>query len=106
VNSAANFSNTLSDEERFALIKKGDPRFTDEQAHDYLEALRSRFEQKQAFIERGFSNKLAEHALDRQGWPRPWGWHTVFFYPDSNLMRTQYLVILVATVGFLVWQAI
>jgi hypothetical protein len=43
--------------------------------------------------DRGMSNALAETFLDRQGWPRPPEWHSVFFYPDSNQPRWQYVAI-------------
>jgi hypothetical protein len=43
--------------------------------------------------DRGMSNALAEMFLDRQDWPRPPGWHSVFFYPDSNQPRWQYVAI-------------
>lgn len=54
---------------------------------------------------RGFSNALAEAQLDRQGYPRPPGWHSVFFYPDSNRPRNSVIVWLLAGVG-VAWAVI
>ena len=102
---AANFGNQLSDEQRFSMIKKSDPRLTDELAFQYLEILRERYRQKDEFLRRGYSNQLAERALDKQGWSRPWGWHTVFFYPDSNRMRTRYIVFFAIVIGIVIWRS-
>ena len=105
MNEAANFGNQLSDEQRHSMIKQSDPRLTDELAVEYLEVLRERYRQKEEFLQRGYSNQMAERALDKQGWSRPWGWHTVFFYPDSNRMRTRYFVIFAAIIGVVLWRS-
>ena len=44
---------------------------------------------KHLMAERGMSNTLAEVFLERQGFPRPPGWHSVFFYPGSNRPRNK-----------------
>jgi len=104
VSGFADFSNALSDEQRFAIIKRGNPQMTDEQVGQYLYALEERYDRKKHLIERGYSNALAEKALDKQGWPRPFGWHSVFFYPDSNRPRTRYAVLAILVIAFAVWK--
>jgi len=104
VNRFANFGNDLSEELRLEMIMKSDPRFSEGQAIEYLDTLRQRYEQKQAFLVRGFSNQLAERSLDKQGWPRPSGWHTVFFYPDSNRLRTRYVAVLLVVSVVIIWR--
>ncbi len=42
---------------------------------------------------RGFSNRLAETFLDKKGYPRPPGWHSVFFCPGGSLPRNGVLAI-------------
>jgi len=49
---------------------------------------------KRLISERNLSNSMAEKFLDLQGWPRPEGWHSVFFYPDSIKPRGLFIVIL------------
>jgi hypothetical protein len=104
VSSFADFSNSLTDDERLQMILAGDPRMSAQRAEKYLETLRERFGRKQEFRARGFSNQLAEKALDKEGWPRPFGWRTVFFYPDSTTPRTRYLVVFIAVVAFVFWK--
>lgn len=55
-----------------------------------------RGDQKAALLKRGFSNALAESWLDRAGYSRPPGWHSVFFYPGSMRPRN----------GFVCWLII
>ena len=97
----ADFSNSLTDEQRLLLIKQGDPRMNDAQAIEYLSVMEERFDKKQDLLERGFSNALAEKFLDRQGWPRPFGWSSVFCYPGSNRLRNRYLVV-IAVAGLII----
>jgi len=59
----------------------------DEQLHHY----EVRDNQKSGLLKRGFSNALAEAWLDRSGYPRPPGWHSVFFYPGSSRPRNAVL---------------
>ena len=60
------------------------PGATEESVERGLFAYEDREEEKRALIEnRQFSNALAEPYLDRKGYPRPPGWHTVFFYTES-----------------------
>jgi hypothetical protein len=64
-----------------------------------------REEQKSAFLARGFSNALAEASLDRANYPRPLGWHSVFFYPGSMRLRnvTVFWIIVAACAAWIIW---
>ena len=65
---------------------------TEESVADELEMHEERAEvKKHLMAERGMSNTLAEVFLERQGYPRPPGWHSVFFYPSSNRPRNKVL---------------
>ena len=65
---------------------------TEESVAGELEMHEERAEvQKHLMAERGMSNTLAEVVLERQGYPRPPGWHSVFFYPGSNRPRNNVL---------------
>jgi hypothetical protein len=103
VRNFANFSDGLTDQQRLAEIKLGDPRINDIEARQYLEVLRDRYERKQELLEQGMSNQLAERFLDHQGWARPFGWHTVFFYPGSNRIRTRYVVFFTVATALFFW---
>ena len=61
-----------------------------------LENERLEFKQR-LMAERGFSNFMAEKFLDQQGWERPAGWHSVFFFPGSMKMRGSFVAILGVT---------
>jgi len=50
---------------------------------------------------RGFSNAAAEAWLDRAGHPRPPGWSSVFFYPDSLRPRNKIIFFGVILSGLL-----
>lgn len=63
------------------------PGIDDTNVDDLLFLYEGRAEAKQQLRNRGCNNALAEAYLDRQGYPRPPGWHSVFFYPDSNRPR-------------------
>lgn len=64
------------------------PNVTEEIVNIEIEAHEERQELKADLVnDRGFSNALAEVYLDRTGYPRPPGWHSVFFYPESNRPR-------------------
>jgi hypothetical protein len=71
-----------------------------------LDAYEDREQLKQALLqERGYSNALAEVFLDRKGYPRPPGWHSVFFYPGSGRPRNVvvfWFLVAGSTVGWLV----
>jgi hypothetical protein len=62
-----------------------------------------RASQKVELLHRGFSNRLAEKWLDGSGYPRPPGWHSVFFYPGSAIPRIRYVVFSIALVALLIW---
>jgi hypothetical protein len=79
------------------------PGATEESVSRDLDALEERAAQKRSLIEdRRMSNALAEAYLDRKGFPRPPGWHSVFFYPDSNRPRNTFMF-LAALFGLLAW---
>lgn len=67
------------------------PGATPDSIDEVLEAYEARVEEKAVLIKQGFSNAGAEHYLDRKGYPRPPGWHSVFFYPGSMRPRNRYL---------------
>lgn len=62
---------------------------------------RARIKQ-QLVRERGMSNIAAEHVLDREGYPRPLGLHSLFFYPGSARLRDRYLYGLLGLVAIAV----
>ena len=66
-----------------------------------LEIYEARSEKKEELLERGLTNALAEHSLDRLGYPRPAGWHSVFFYPGSSRPRNKFILLLFV-VGILI----
>ena len=53
--------------------------------------------------ERQFSNAMAESFLEKKGYPRPPGWHSVFFYPGGNRPRNRVVVILIAALVAIAW---
>lgn len=70
------------------------PGATPESVEQQLYAYAERESEKQAVMQdRGMSNALAESYLDKRGYSRPPGWHSVFFYPGSNRPRNVYVVI-------------
>ena len=77
------------------------PGATDENVDLQIAGYEQREVEKQALIERGFSNALAEAHLERQGYPRPPGWHSAFFYPGSNRLRNTVIFWLVVILGVL-----
>jgi|SRR5690606_8437688 len=78
------------------------PGATEELVEQQLYAYEERENQKSALIERGFSNALAEAWLDRSGFPRPPGWHSVFFYPGSMRPRNS-VVFWFCVIGIGIW---
>ena len=105
MNEYANPNSDMSDDDRVAYVVKHNPDMTADQAADYVSALFGRYEKKQELRSREMSNRMAEKFLDRQGWPRPFGWRTVFVYPDSNSLRWRYWLILAAVVGYFLWSS-
>ena len=75
------------------------PGATDESVELEIAGYEDREVAKQALFERGFTNALAEAHLERQGYPRPPGWHSVFFYPGSNRPRNTVIFWLVVIIG-------
>ena len=60
------------------------PNFSPEAVDRHVARLLERDDRKAQLIgEQGLTNAQAEAALDREGFPRPPSWHSVFFYPDS-----------------------
>ena len=84
------------------------PGIDDTNVDDLLFLYEDRAEAKQQLRDRGCNNALAEAYLDRQGYPRPPGWHSVFFYPDSNRPRNSTLLWLAVmiTLGWLFLPAV
>jgi len=69
------------------------PDHTNETTDENINAYQQRSEEKKVLIEeRGFSNIMAESFLDKIGYPRPPGWHSVFFYPGSNRPRNAIVI--------------
>ena len=82
------------------------PDLANELAEEKINVHQQRSEEKKVLIEdRGFSNITAESFLDKIGYPRPPGWHSVFFYPDSNRPRTTVVVWFVVALG-VAWFAL
>ena len=76
------------------------PELTNENTDEKINVYQQRSEEKKVLTEdRGFSNIMAESYLDKIGYPRPPGWHSVFFYPDSNRPRTTIVVLLAVALG-------
>ena len=64
------------------------PNATEKKVEEQISNYEERAVQKKMLLEtRGMSNVMAEKFLDFEGWPRPPGWHSVFFYPESNTPR-------------------
>ena len=82
------------------------PGATEESVERDLLLHEQREDEKRALVgERRFSNALAEVYLDKKGYPRPPGWHSVFFYPDSN--RPRNLVVFWGVISaFVAWWAL
>jgi hypothetical protein len=64
---------------------------------------RERADKKDELLASGFSNRLAENWLDRSGYPRPPGWHSVFFYAGSNTPGLHYVVWGIGIAGLFIW---
>lgn len=75
---------------------------TAEIVEQQVHAYEHREEEKQNLIRRGLRNALAEYYLDRRGYPRPPGWHSVFFYPGSNRPRNKFIFWFVVIAG-VIW---
>ena len=76
------------------------PDLTNENTDEKINVYQQRSEEKKVLIEeRGFSNVMAESFLDKIGYPRPPGWHSIFFYPDSNRPRTTIVIWLAVALG-------
>ena len=82
------------------------PGVTVETIEKHLDAYEAREELKRTLIEQHkYSNALAEAFLDRKGYPRPPGLHSVFFYPGSNRPRNLavfWLIVLIVAIWFFV----
>jgi len=78
------------------------PGATQESVARDLDVYEERELQKHALVnERGYSNAVAEAYLDKEGFPRPPGWHSVFFYPGSGRPRNL-VVFWFLAIGFIV----
>ena len=79
------------------------PNATEESVELELAAYKKRDIQKAALRERGMSNAMAEAWLDRSGFPRPPGWHSVFFYPGSVRPRNLVIFWVVIAAAIAAW---
>jgi hypothetical protein len=82
------------------------PGATAEDVENQLEAYKDRDKENAALMStRGMSNALVEVFLDRKGYQRPPGWHSVFFYPGSNRPRNRllFLVAIVVVLAYFVF---
>lgn len=88
------------DELKRRLLKY--PDVTDENVGLQIEGYEERQGEKKYLVEeRGFSNAMAESYLDRKGYSRPPGWHSVFFYPNSSCPRNTVVLWLPVSIGVL-----
>ncbi|NTV28779.1 MAG: hypothetical protein HGA80_01725 [Candidatus Omnitrophica bacterium] len=79
------------------------PGATEESVERLLIAYEQREEEKRVLIkEHHYGNSLAEYYLDKKGYPRPPGWHSVFFYPGSNRPRN-HIVFWGVALGIVAW---
>lgn len=75
------------------------PDATDENVDMQIDGYEEREAAKQGLIDRGFSNAMAESHLERQGYPRLPGWHSVLFYAGSIRPRNTVIFWLVVIIG-------
>jgi hypothetical protein len=80
------------------------PGATEDSVEKLFDVYQEREKVKRSFIEqRRCSNALAETYLDRKGYPRPPGLHSVFFYPGGYRPRNLvvfWLAVLIAVTWF------
>jgi hypothetical protein len=88
--------------ERLAAELRTFPGITEEQVLMTLSAYEDRVERKKLLRQWGLSNAAAEVRLDLEGFPRPPGWHSVFFYPDSYRPRGT-VICTFLLIGWLGW---
>jgi hypothetical protein len=82
------------EKERLRAHLLGYPGQTPESVEDMLNRYEEREEAKEQLVSgRGMSNAMAETFLDRQGYPRPPGWKSVFFFPGSGRPRSKWLFV-------------
>lgn len=79
------------------------PGASEEQVEEELERYEVREVQKRELLDRRFSNAKAEAWLDRSGYPRPPGWHSVFFYPGSMRPRNIVVFWVVVAAAVVAW---
>jgi hypothetical protein len=92
----------LNDPAKRAALKRvllSYPGTTEEQADARLDAYELRVEKKREFLDHGMWNAMTEFQLDRLGYPRPPGWKSVFFYPDSFRPRNWYVMLAAAIIA-------
>ena len=92
---------------RLRNILKSYQNSSDDLVEEQLIQLEERWDEKNHLIyDRGYSNSQAEGFLDIQGWVRPPGWHSVFFYPDSFRLRNKYAIYLLLIILLVVFYLI
>ncbi len=87
------FDKVMNEEDRKKLKEKllHYPHINPENLDEQVLYYEDREARKKDLIDKGFSNALAEHNLDKQGYLRPPGWHSVFFFPGSYRLRNKYV---------------
>jgi len=99
----------LEDEARTAALEQklyDYPGATKQSVAARMTAYELRVMRKQEYLAAGYDNAAAEVLLDRGGYPRLPGWHSVFFYPESNRLRNRYVVTLAAIVLLALWTLV
>lgn len=79
------------------------PGTTEEEAIKLIRVYAVREDEKEKLLERKLSNAMVEYMLDRKGYPRPPGWHSVFFYPDSWRPRNKYVCLFAIVLAITIW---
>jgi hypothetical protein len=83
------------------------PGATEESVELMLDAYEKRAAEKYHLVQSmGMSNSMAERYLDAVGFPRPPGWHSVFFFPGSNAPRPKYVMFILLLIAGGYWLII
>lgn len=86
-----------ADELRARLLQY--PNIDETNVDTLIDTYEERDYRKNELRQRGYGNAMAEDHLDRQGYLRPPGWHSVFFYPGSFRPRNVMLFWMTVTIG-------
>lgn len=94
----------MNEQERDVLRQRllGYPGATPLSVERQLDVYEEREKEKLALtLDRRMSNALAESYLDKKGYPRPPGWHSVFFYPGGGRPRNGYVLVFIILIGII-----